>query len=104
MVLVLVFTAYSWEEADELIHRIRTQQVTTMDPGNGFKCGLPPNQYIILADGTQLCARYRDPHFILLHGKWSLGTILKFYFTKFILRQRRNINSHVTMHVYARGS
>ena len=69
-VLFFPFVAYNWAEVDNWCAKVRSQPITTMNLGDAFKCGVPPNQYAVLADGTQLCVRYRHPHTIMLHGKY----------------------------------
>ncbi|XP_072034970.1 uncharacterized protein [Amphiura filiformis] len=62
-------SAYTWSEVDDWSRRVRSQPITSMVLGDAFRCGVPPNQYAVLADGTQLCVRYRSPHTIMIHGE-----------------------------------
>ena len=41
------------------------------------RCGRPKNQYVVLEDGSALCARYRAPHTKMIQGECG-----RFFFSK----------------------
>ncbi len=53
--------------------RARALPAVELHPARWNRCGRDKNQYVVLSDGTALCARYRDPHNKLIHGTTHKG-------------------------------
>ena len=49
-------------------HRVSHLPVSEMHSPKWNRCGRAKNQYVVLSDGTAMCARYRDPHNKLIYG------------------------------------
>ncbi|ESP00935.1 hypothetical protein LOTGIDRAFT_238416 [Lottia gigantea] len=63
----------SWTE------NVRHQPVKDLKLPTWNKCGRDKNRYVVLKDGTALCARYRHPL-----NKLVLGEVLSFYLSKLL--------------------
>ncbi|KAK3585410.1 hypothetical protein CHS0354_020123 [Potamilus streckersoni] len=64
----------SYENTSQLIKSLHQKRVQYLRPPSWNFCGRPKNGFVVLEDGTYMCARYRDPH-----NKLVFGEILSFY-------------------------
>ncbi|KAL3842504.1 hypothetical protein ACJMK2_020508 [Sinanodonta woodiana] len=64
----------SYENTSRLIKSLSQKRVQYLRPPSWNFCGRPKNGFVVLEDGTYMCARYRDPH-----NKLVFGEILSFY-------------------------
>ncbi|XP_022082925.1 uncharacterized protein LOC110975090 [Acanthaster planci] len=60
---------FSQRELDEWKDRISKQTVRSFEPGGLEKCGREKNRFIVLEDGSKLCARYRYPLLTSMTGE-----------------------------------
>ncbi|XP_038053038.1 four-jointed box protein 1-like [Patiria miniata] len=59
----------SQQELGEWKDRLSKQSVRSFEPGGLEKCGREKNRFIVLEDGTKLCARYRYPLITSMTGE-----------------------------------
>ena len=60
------------QEADEWLSTTRRLRVAHMEPATWNRCGGRKNAFVVLTDGKQMCARYRD-HYQLVAGWCALN-------------------------------
>lgn len=70
----LVPKGSSSESLKKELEKIKKTHVYELESPLWNKCGRPKNGFVILEDGSYMCARYRDPH-----NKLILGEVLSFY-------------------------
>ncbi|XP_071099818.1 four-jointed box protein 1-like [Haliotis cracherodii] len=56
------------------VRRMRVTHVKSLQQPSWDRCGRPKNGFVVMEDGTTMCARYRHPHDTLV-----LGEVLSFY-------------------------
>ncbi|XP_046558586.1 LOW QUALITY PROTEIN: four-jointed box protein 1-like [Haliotis rubra] len=56
------------------VRRMRVTHIKSLQQPSWDRCGRPKNGYVVMEDGTAMCARYRHPHDTLV-----LGEVLSFY-------------------------
>ncbi|CAE1269915.1 FJX1 [Acanthosepion pharaonis] len=61
------------------LEKIKKTHVHELKPPLWNKCGRPKNGFVILDDGSYMCARYRDPH-----SKLVFGEVLSFYLSRLL--------------------
>ncbi|XP_033645672.1 four-jointed box protein 1-like [Asterias rubens] len=70
---------FSQLELEQWKQSLSSQTVQSVEPGNPNKCGREKNRFLVLNDGTRLCARYRHPLITSMTGElysFHLGRML----------------------------
>ncbi|KAH3857751.1 hypothetical protein DPMN_100366 [Dreissena polymorpha] len=58
-----------YKDAHHLLHTVRRQKIMTLEKPKWNRCGRPQNGFLVLDDGTEMCARYRHPHDCFVYGE-----------------------------------